>query len=273
MLSIIIPAHNEALRIGRTLEDYTSYFSARIGHNFEIIVVINGCRDNTEEIVSEYSQRFNNVKIHHIKGRGKGRAIIAGMKVARGDLLAFTDADGATKAAELGKLFTHLGYSDGAIASRWLPQSVRSPRQSLSRTIVSRAWNILIRMILKLPYRDTQCGAKLFTRAAISTVINDLTINGFAFDIELLYRLKLKNLQVVEVPISWNNRELSTLNIFHCIPDMLRDLIKIKRLRVPQPGVDKLSLTRAYQSSDGFLPIDQERPLRNAESEAEVSVP
>ena len=270
MLSIIIPAHNEALRIGRTLQDYTSYFSTKSTRDFEIIVVINGCQDNTEEIVSEFSQRFDNVKIHHIKGMGKGRAIIAGMKAAEGDLLAFTDADGATKAAELGKLVDHLAHNDGVIASRWLSQSVRLPRQSLSRTIVSRVWNIFVRKLLKLPYRDTQCGAKLFTRTAISTVINDLMIDGFAFDIELLYRLKMKNLQILEVPITWNNQELSTLSLVNCVPDMLRDLIKIKRMKIPPIKTETFPYLEERQSIESFLPIDRKRSLQKVESEVDV---
>ena len=185
MLSIIIPAHNEAFRIGSTLESYVSYFSSR-GESFEIIMVVNGCSDNTGEIVSQYSKKFGQIRMHSITGKGKGRAIKAGFTVATGDLLAFTDADGATGPEELGKLITHMGQYDGVIASRWLPQSVIFPGQSLPRVIASRSWNLLVRMVLGLPFKDTQCGAKVFTRTAISTVMHDLTVHGFAFDVEFL---------------------------------------------------------------------------------------
>ena len=229
LLSIVIPAHNEALRIARTLDDYTSQFSARNGFSAEIIVVINGSTDNTAGIVAEYSRRFDCVKTHFITGKGKGRAIRAGMMVASGDLLAFADADGATAAIELRKLLEHMGHHDAVIASRWLPQSAVSPRQTFSRLVASRAWNLLVRVFLGLPYRDTQCGAKIFTRAAVAMVIEELAVEGFAFDIELLYRLKLKDLRVAEVPISWNDQTRSTLSLVHCVPEMLRDLIRIRR--------------------------------------------
>jgi glycosyltransferase involved in cell wall biosynthesis len=273
MLSIIIPAHNEALRISRTLEDYTSYFLTKGSLDYEIIVVINGCRDNTEEVVSQYSKKYHNVKIHHVTGKGKGRAIKAGMRVARGDLIAFTDADGATKAVEMNKLVSHIGRNDGVIASRWLPQSVRFPRQSISRIIVSRVWNLLIRRVLGLSFRDTQCGAKLFTRTAIAVVIDDLTVDGFAFDIELLYRLNQKKRKIVEVPITWNHQDLSTLNLFHSIPDMLRDLVKIRRSITAQQRVKKSPLPETQYSVDRFLMFKNEEPLRNPKTEAEVPVP
>jgi glycosyltransferase involved in cell wall biosynthesis len=229
MLSIIIPAHNEALRIGHTLKDYTSYFSIRGGDGFEIIVVINDCRDNTEEIVSEYSNKIDHIKTQIITGRGKGRAIRAGLRVARGDLLAFTDADGATRPEEMDKLIAEIGRYDGVIASRWLPQSVVSPKQTFSRIVASRGLNLIVRIVLGLPYKDTQCGAKLFTRDAIAIVIDDLTVDGFAFDIDLLYQLKLKNQKIREVPITWNPQKGSSINLIRCIPEMLRDLIKIRR--------------------------------------------
>jgi glycosyltransferase involved in cell wall biosynthesis len=235
MLSIIIPAHNEALRIGRTLDDYVRYFSNRLNYKFEIIVVINDCRDDTERIVGEYIKNFDQVKKYVVAGRGKGLAIRAGFNVANGDLVAFTDADGATRPEELGKLIEHIGRYDGAIASRWLPQSIRLPKQSLPRIIASRSWNFLVRATLGLDYKDTQCGTKLFTRAAIATILKDLVVDGFAFDIELLYKMKLKNLQILEIPISWNDQKGSTLSLTHHMSEMLRDLIRIKRsnTRIP----------------------------------------
>lgn len=229
MLSIIIPAHNEALRISQTLEEYTNYFSARFGSDFEILVVPNHCSDNTADVVARYSPESGQVRIRNVATRGKGHALRVGFQEAKGDILAFTDADGATPPQELDKLISNLGQHDGVIASRWLPQSVKLPELDFIRILTSRGWNLLVRTILGLPYKDTQCGAKVFTRTAVIPVLPVLTIDGFAFDIELLYRMKLQNRAIKEVPITWYNKKGSTLNLIRCIPEMLRDLIKIKR--------------------------------------------
>ena len=246
MLSIIIPAHNEALRIKHTLRDYASHFLAGDQGENEIIVVINGCSDNTEDIVREFSQTFNQIKIHKIAEKGKGLAVRAGMEMAEGDLLAFVDADGATSACEFEKLVANMGSNDGVIASRWLPDSVVSPKQPLKRRVASRALNLLLRVVFRMPYRDTQCGAKIFTRSAINAVIDELTIDGFAFNIDLLYQLQLKQKKITEVAISWRDKKNSTLNIFHCIPAMLGDLT---RIIVQRKNTSRLRSRNAYQVS------------------------
>ena len=218
MLSIVIPAHNEAERIGKTLEEYLKVFK-----DAEIIVVLNGCTDNTKEVVEKFD-----VKILEFKEKlGKGGAIIEGFKVARGEILVFADADGSTPPEEVLKVVEHAKKHGAAIGSRWLKESKILVKQPLSRRIASRAFNILVRIILGLKFKDTQCGCKAFKREIIEDIVEDIKTKNYAFDVELLYLLKKKGIKIVEIPITWINKKGSKLKLKD-IFEMLFSIFKIR---------------------------------------------
>jgi len=197
-LSIIIPAHNEEGRIGKTLLDYLSYFR----EGTEILVILNGCTDNTQQVVREIQSRFpKNLKIENLKEGSKGLAVRRGFETAQGDIIGFVDADEATSPQEFAKLINEIGGFDGIIASRSLKGS--RAEKSFLRKIISFAFFLIVKMLFNLPYRDTQCGAKIFKREAIKKILPEMQISNMIFDVELLLLLNKYGFRIKEVPTVW----------------------------------------------------------------------
>jgi len=228
MLSIIIPAWNEEERIGRTLSEYINYFSGKYCYDFEMIVVMDGCTDRTPTIVEEFSKNYPQVKYLIFPERlGKGGGIIEGFKVAAGNVVAFTDADGATEPKELDKLIGMEDY-DVSIGSRWLDGSTIMLNEPLPRRAASRGFNLMVRLLFGLPFKDTQCGAKAFKSYVVKDVINDLGLTNFAFDIDLLCRAMEKGYKVREIPLTWRHSKNSKLNLRKVIPTMFLSVIALR---------------------------------------------
>lgn len=235
-VSIIIPAHNEEKRIGKTLKEYISYFKNLKKQkilDFELIVVLNACSDNTSKVVEKYSCK--ELKVLEFKQGGKGFAITEGFKEAiknkNIDFIGFVDADLATPPKAFYDLIKTLQKNkkiDGTIASRWLKNSVIKTPQTLLRKITSRGFNFLVRGILFLPYKDTQCGAKLFKRKAIEEIITELTITMWAFDIDLLYRIKKNKNVIAEIPTVWEDKRDSKLNLIKVPFKMFSSIIRLR---------------------------------------------
>lgn len=244
-IAIIIPAYNEEKRIGRTLEHYGRFFQDLKNKkklDYEIIVVINNTRDRTEEIVKEAGRRYDISWLNFRQG-GKGFAIIEGFKEALKkdfDLIGFVDADMSTIPESFYDLFRKIEKNDGVIASRWLKGSKIKTKQSFFRIITSRSFNILVRSILFLPYKDTQCGAKLFRKKAVKAVINELGITRWAFDIDLLYRLRRKGFKIVEIPTTWNDEGGSKLSMIKVPFQMFSAVIRLRLIYSPFSFVVKL---------------------------------
>jgi len=220
--SLIIPAYNEEHRI-------TPLFDAIDMFDGEIIVVCDG-RDSTADIVDHIAERRQDLTIRCLRfdhRLGKGGGVIEGLKVARSPLVGYFDADGSTSVEEMKRLFLSLSTVDGAIGSRWMPDSTLKVRQSILRQLESRAFNLLIRILFGLTYHDTQCGAKVFKKSAIETVIPVMISRGFEFDVELLWRLQSAGYQVNEVPIEWQNKGGSRVQK----RDMIRMLTGLFRVR------------------------------------------
>lgn len=234
MLSIIIPAYNEEGRIAKTLEDYVIYFSKEYHQDFEAIVISDGCIDRTVAIVNECSDRFPQIRSKSFKQKiGKGGAIREGLKIANGNIILLVDADGATAPKELNKLILELRDNDGVIGSRWLPESNILKKQSLARRAASRGFNLLSRTLFGLPFRDTQCGAKVFKKQVVDKVLNQLETANFAFDVELLYTLKKRGYKIKEVPITWEDKRGSTLDLTRTIPRMFFAVVRLRLLNSP----------------------------------------
>lgn len=237
-LTIVVPAHNEEARIGRMLDAYLPYFSSRYGRDVEMIVVINGTTDRTEQVIAGYAARFPMLRACvEPKRVGKGGALMIGFGAAQGDYVGFVDADGATPPEAFDALVTHIGDAGAIIASRWCRGAQVSPRQPLARRIASRIFNLLTRVFFDLRITDTQCGAKLMRRDALRQVMPRLGITRWAFDVDLLFQLRRKGYRVTEVPTVWHDVAGSKLNVGQASLEMGLALVRLRLLYSPFKGL------------------------------------
>jgi len=227
--SIVIPAYNEAARIAPTLEKILAY-AAHQGWLTEVIVVNDGSRDHTSEIVREWTRRNPAVKLIENPGnRGKGYSVRNGMLHAQGDLLLFTDADLSSPIYEAGKLFAALeNGADVAIGSRWVNTALQTERQPLHRQLVGRIFNLLLRITLSLKYKDTQCGFKAFTSRAAAALFSRQRIERWGFDPELLFLANQLGFKVAEVPVEWAHDHRSKINPLRDGTKMFAEMLKIR---------------------------------------------
>lgn len=231
-LSIIIPAYNEEKRVKNTLQSYCSYFAKHYS-NYEIIVVLNGCTDTTQAIVQKAQQTYSQIKIIDLgKKAGKGLAIIAGFKDAitrNNELIGFVDADMATRPEYFYDLVKNINQYDGAIASRYMLASYIEPKRPWIKRVGS--WLIyesLVFVLFGLRYNDLQCGAKLLKKEVIQTVVYQLTVKQWAFDVELLYLCKKYGFKITEIPTTWYDQTGSKLNMLRGGLKMLSSLFAIR---------------------------------------------
>ncbi len=211
--SIIIPAYNESERLAVSLPKVLDYIN-RQALQAEVIVVNDGSRDDTADAVQRFSLLHPEVRLLENPGnRGKGYSVRNGMLHAQGDVLLFTDADLSSPIYEASKLFDAIeAGADVAIGSRWLQAELQTERQPWLRQLYGRLFNLALRIILGLNYRDTQCGFKAFTRAAAHTVFTRQRIERWGFDPELLFLANKFGLRTVEVPVEWAHDHRSKIS-------------------------------------------------------------
>jgi glycosyltransferase involved in cell wall biosynthesis len=226
----VIPAHNEEATIAHTLAEYVK-FLGEWGEQYEILVVLNGCRDRTLERVEAFGRTHPGVRWALLPEAGKGRAVKFGFQIARGDLIGFVDADGQIPPEEFERLLCAVEREpavDGIIASKYKASGDRSCT-SLVRWMAGRAFGFLARRLLRLPFRDTQCGAKIFRREALHGVLEELELPGWTFDVELLLRLHRRGRRIAEVPITLRSSERpSQLSFLRVAPRMFRELLLLR---------------------------------------------
>ncbi len=238
-LSIIIPAYNEEKRIDNTLKAYSAEFEALRKKkllDYNLLVVINGTTDNTESIVKKFSKKNKRVKYINLKQGGKGYAIMQGFKhelKSNSDLIGFVDADMSTLPKEFYRLASKIEHYDGVIASRYKGKAVVEPKPTLQRRISSRIFNLWIRALFLFPYRDTQCGAKIFKKYALKKVVDSLLITKWAFDVDLLYNLKKNKFKIGEIPTVWSDKEYSKINFLRAGPFMALSMLRLRLLNSP----------------------------------------
>ena len=229
--SIIIPAYNEEKRIRDTLIKYADFFR-NTGKSFEILVVLNGCRDKTIDVVKELKKKYNEINYaDYEEAIGKGGALLEGFKLVKGNLITYTDADGSTLPETLYELSEKISDYDGIIGSRWIKGAKILKKQPIMRRIASRGFNILTRIILGLKYHDTQCAAKVFKKKTIDKIKDNVESTNFAIDAIILYHMKKAGFKIKEEPIVWEDKDFSTLRIRKVIPNMLMALIKTRLKR------------------------------------------
>ncbi len=232
MISIVIPAYNEEKRIGKTLEEYGKFFEEKkaekeIDH-FEIVVVLNACKDNTEKVVKTEMKKFKEIRYLNFERGGKGFAIIEGFKVAKGELIGFVDADMATKPDAYYDLIKNIGKNDGIISSRYVKGSIVKPKQTFKRIAASRVFNFLVRSLFMMSYRDTQCGAKVFKRAAAEKIVKDIGITEWAVDVDMMYIAKRNHLRIREFPTRWQDQAESKLNLKKSSTRMFFSILRLR---------------------------------------------
>jgi dolichyl-phosphate beta-glucosyltransferase len=241
--SVIIPAYNEGARLGSTLDRVIHYIAAQ-HWDAEVVVVNDGSRDQTADLVRACAQTHPELRLIENPGnRGKGYSVRNGMLNARGDVLLFSDADLSSPIEEANKLFAAIeGGADIAIGSRWLQPETQTHRQSLLRQFYGRLFNLALRLLLGLNFKDTQCGFKAFTRSAALAIFPLQKIERWGFDPELLYLARRAGLKVKEVPVAWAHVEGTRLSPLRDGIRMFGEVMKIRWY----------ALTGKYSKSSGL---------------------
>ncbi|MBL8173255.1 MAG: glycosyltransferase family 2 protein [Bryobacterales bacterium] len=209
-LSIVIPAYNEENRLPLSLDTILSFTGLRQWEFLEILVVDDGSKDSTAALVEKYAARSPLVRLLRNPGnRGKGYAVRHGMLAAKGEWRLITDSDLSAPIEELDKLLGAAATANASIAigSRAIDRSLVSVHQPAGREISGRFFNFVMRACTGLPFRDTQCGFKLFHRNAAEIIFPRQQLDGFGFDVEDLFIAKCHRLKAVEVPVRWANVE------------------------------------------------------------------
>lgn len=231
LISVVIPAYNEQQRLPATLEAVRAYLAAGAWTGFEILVVDDGSTDATRQVVEQF--RMGHPEVHLLANpgnRGKGFSVRHGMLRAEGDWVLFTDADLSAPIEELDKLLSEARRHDAevAIGSRALDRSLIGIHQSWFREQAGRLFNLAVRLLVGLPFWDTQCGFKLFSSRAAREVFRRVRLERFGFDVEALFIARKLGFSIVEVPVRWSHAEGTKVRMWKDSANMFADLIRIR---------------------------------------------
>lgn len=229
--SVVIPVYNEDRRVAESLRRIETYLTLK-NFDWEILVSSDGSTDATDRIVSDYAKIEPRIKLLTASpNKGKGAAVRRGMLAARGKYVLMTDVDLSSPIKESDALVEAImAGNDAAIGSRAVRGSAADVQQSFKRQLSGRLFNFFVRFFVTADFRDTQCGFKCFTRDAAQKLFSEQKLEGFAFDVEILYLAKKKGLKVAEVPVMWRQGTDSKVNVFKDSFVMVGDLMKIKKL-------------------------------------------
>jgi glycosyltransferase involved in cell wall biosynthesis len=227
--SIVIPAYNESARLGASLEKILSYIEQQ-GWAAEVIVVNDGSSDDTADIVRRFAQKNPAVRLVDNPGnRGKAYSVRNGILQARGKMVIFSDADLSSPIEEAPKLLQALADgADIAIGSRWVRPELQTQRQPLHRQFFGRVFNLGLRVVLGLKFKDTQCGFKAFQQPAAQKIFSLQKIDRWGFDPEVLFLARKFGFRVEEVPVAWADCGGTR---FHPLRDGSRTFLEVLHIR------------------------------------------
>jgi dolichyl-phosphate beta-glucosyltransferase len=225
-ISVVIPAYNEATRLGSTLELTVDYLSRR-NLSYELLVVDDGSRDGTAEVAEQFADRGVRV-VRHERNRGKGAAIRTGALASRGAEVLLSDADASTPIEELGKLQPHLKEAPLVLGSRAVAGADIREHQPFYRELMGKTFNRVIRLAGVRGLHDTQCGFKLLDGEVARELAAELTIDGFAYDVELVWLARRRGYRIVEIGVIWSNSADSRVDPIRSSFAMLRDVIRMR---------------------------------------------
>jgi glycosyltransferase involved in cell wall biosynthesis len=227
-LSIVIPSYNEELRLPASLEKIAAYIRER-RPNTEVLVVDDGSTDLTAQVAESWKDRIPGMRVlSNGTNRGKGFSVRHGSLDATGEIILFTDADLSAPIEEADKLLAALQSYDVAIGSRAVDRSLIEVHESPFREFAGIVFNRIVRLILWLPFVDTQCGFKAFRRERCQIIFEQQTIERFGFDPELLYLARHHGLRIKEVPVRWAHSPATKVSMMRDSVLMFVDVFVIR---------------------------------------------
>ena len=225
-LSVVIPAYNEASRLPATLERMLAYLDQQ-ALRFEVVAVDDGSSDDTAALVEALAADDQRLRLLREPHRGKGAAVRSGALAARGAVVLFCDADLCHPVEDLTRLPGYLDRAEVAIASREGKGAERFDEPGY-RHLMGRGFNLLVRLLAVRGIQDTQCGLKCFTRIAARELFSRQTIDGFGFDVEILYLAQRRGFRIVEVPITWRSVPASRVDPIRDTLRMVTDVVRVR---------------------------------------------
>ncbi len=227
-LSVVIPSYNEAARITPTIKETDAFLSAQ-GYDYEILVVIDGAKDNTAAVVTELQASVPKLRvINNPENHGKGYVVRQGMLEATGDIRLFMDADNSTKVVHIAEFLPFFAQGSDIVAgSRRISGANIAVHQGFVRDFLGGVFRFIVHTIVPLGVTDSQCGFKAFTAAAAEKVFPKQTIDRWAFDVEILAIARQMKLKIHEAPVVWVNDGASTVR-FSGMVHMLLEILEVR---------------------------------------------
>jgi glycosyltransferase involved in cell wall biosynthesis len=236
-LLLLIPAYNEEDRIEPVLREFASYFQKQYQGKFRLVVVLNGCRDNTLGVVNRVTRDYPSVSaLDFPDAIGKGGALIEGLKLApAADVVGYVDADGASPPRAFHELVKLSAQADCVIGSRWLEGAVLHQAQTWVRRFTSRCFHVIVEAFFHLHIKDTQCPCKVIRRTAVEKILPSLRIADLAFDVNLLVALHKAGFTILEVPTEWTDKIGSkvTSALFRSSLTMFLSVLRVRLIYSP----------------------------------------
>lgn len=236
-LLLLIPAYNEEARIEPVLREYGRYFRDHFKGRFQLVVVLNGCKDNTRGVVERVARDFPTISLLDFPAPiGKGGALIEGLKLAsKAEVIGYVDADGASPPQAVVELMKHVGEADCVIGSRWLRGAVLHQAQPWMRRFVSRCFHLIVEAFFWLHVKDTQCPCKVMKREVVERIYTSLWIADLAFDVNLLVSVKRAGFKIMEVPTEWTDKLGSkvTASLFRASLTMFLSVARVRLIYSP----------------------------------------
>jgi len=231
-LSVIIPAYNEASRLPATLREACTWLDANLPGGHDVLVVDDGSSDDTAGVVRALMEEHPAIGlVSQPRNLGKGAAVRRGILEATGEVRLFLDADHSTHVREVEKVLAAMeNGADVVIASRRHPESDVAVHQSWLREHMGKGFNLVMRSVVGLPMADTQCGFKAFTAEAAERIFGQAKLDGFSFDVEVLYLATRLGYDVVEIPVRWVNEPSSKVQMLADPVRMFADLVRMRAM-------------------------------------------